>query len=93
MIFAPDTLPINDFDSIELVGVVFKIAVVDRTILSSTKFLRRQHDFDLITWEGNHFTTWLQWLLFLTSVSICCNCSCVSSITHNYLSDAYLRKV
>ena len=91
MIFTPDTLPINYFDSIEFVGIIFKIAVVDRAVLSPTEFLGRQHDFDLITREGNNFTSWLQWLLFLTSVSICR--SCVSSITHNYLSDAYLRKV
>ena len=93
MIFTSDTLPINYFDCIEFVGIVFEIAVVDRAVLSSAKFLGRQHDFDLITWKGNNFTSWLQWLLFLTSVSICRSCICVSSITHNYLSDAYLRKV
>ena len=56
MVFASDALPVDDLDSIVLVRIVLKIAVVHSSILAFTQDSRRQNDLNLVAWKGDNFT-------------------------------------
>ena len=75
MVFASDSLPINDLHGVILVRVVLEVAVVDGAVLAAAENFRREHDLDLVPGEGNNFAARLQrqllFLLFLHGMKQC----------------------